>query len=361
MSVEHFRSHPDVQSPWSEWSEAQTLHVAACYSNPFRWQTRRELANDFRRHMRQSPNVVLHMGELAYGNRPHEVTDQAHDPNDVQLRTQHELFHKENIQNRVVSSFPSGWQYGACIDADFHFSRHDWALEAIHQLQHYDFVQLFSSYTDLSGKTYGTAQQPMRVTPGFAYNYIQNGYQLPDGFANGGWRKSGVDLGYYGAVAGVKRGVGATGGAWAFRRSAFETVGGLLDICILGHGDWFMTFGLVGEEAPDMHIDGYSDDYRNQILGWQRNAARIKKNIGYVDCFAVHHFHGSKLRRGYATRDTILVGHKFAPTTDLKRDWQGIYQLNSSDKPALRDAIRQYFISRNENDPNLYGNEKTLV
>ena len=180
----------------------------------------------------------------------------------------------------------------------------------------------------------------------------------------GGWKVPGgsADDGYYGAALGlgVRRGVGATGGAWAFRRSAFDSVGGLLDKCILGHGDWFMTFGLVGEEAPDMHIDGYTDDYRNTILSWQRNAAKLKKNIGYIDCFATHHFHGSKIRRGYSSRDTILVAHKFAPSTDLRPDWQGIYQL-SGDKPDLRDAIRAYFISRNEDDPNLYGSEKTLV
>jgi len=160
-------------------------------------------------------------------------------------------------------------------------------------------------------------------------------------------------------VAG-RRGVGATGGAWAFRRSAFETVGGLLDKCILGHGDWFMTFGLVGEEAPDMHIDGYTADYRNTILAWQSEAAKLRKNIGYVDGFAIHHFHGSKMKRAYAKRDTLLVQHQFSPNTDLKRDWQGIYQLSGS-KPALRDAIRMYFISRNEDDPNLYGTERPMV
>jgi hypothetical protein len=66
------------------------------------------------------------------------------------------------------------------------------------------------------------------------------------------------------------------------------------------------------------------------------------------------------MRRAYANRDTILVKHQFAPTTDLKPDWQGIYQL-SGDKPALRDAVRMYFISRNEDDPNLYGKEQPLV
>jgi hypothetical protein len=353
-------AHPDVHRPWSNWSESETLHVATCYSNPFRWRTRRELANDFRRHMATSPNVKLHFGELAYGDRPHEVTGE--DPLDVQLRTQAELFHKENILNAVIKRFPADWKYGAWIDADFHMTRHDWALEAIHQLQHYDFVQLFSSYADLSGETYGSGHIPTRVNASFAYNYVQSGYALPPGYSNGGWRTPGgnADDEYYGLGMAGRRGVGATGGAWAFRRSAFDTVGGLLDVCILGHGDWFMTFGLVGEEAPDMRIDGYSDDYRGAILAWQRNAARLKKNIGYVDCFATHGFHGSKVRRGYSSRDKILVAHKFTPRLDLRSDWQGIYQL-SGDKPALRDAVRAYFISRNEDDPNLYGSERSLV
>jgi len=363
-------AHPNVHRPWSQWSEEQKLHVATCYSNPFRWRTRRELADDFRRHMEQSPNVMLHFGELAYGERPFEVTGE--DPRDVQLRTHHELFHKENILNAVIRRFPPDWQYGAWIDADFHFTRHDWALEAIHQLQHYDFVQLFSSYSDVTGRTYGQGHLPTRVNTGFAFNYVQRGCAMPEGFRDGGWtiakekgegyddvtkKSSMLSPGGWGRV---RDGVGATGGAWAFRRSAFDTVGGLLDKCILGHGDWFMTFGLVGQTAPDMHHEQYTDDYRNVIVSWQQNAARLHKNIGYVDCFAVHHFHGSKIKRAYSHRDLILAQHRFRPSTDLVQDWQGIYQL-SPHRPELRDAIRAYFISRNEDDPNLYGGEKTLV
>ena len=359
MPVEHSRQHPDQHQPWVEWSEEQTLHVAVCYSNPFRWRTRRELANDCIRHLRGSANVCLHVGELAYGDRPFEITDPAQDSQDVQLRTNHELFHKENILNRIIQTFPSGWKYGAYIDADFHLTRHDWALETIHQLQHYDFVQPFSSYSDLAGETYGTGHLPMRVNTGFAFNYVHNGCRLPEGYSDGGWKKSGAADAYYGLPNGP-RGTGATGGMWAFRRAAFDTVGGLLDKCILGHGDWFMAFGLVREEAPDMHLDGYSADYRTAITAWQQNAAKLKKNIGYVDGFAVHHFHGSKVRRAYSHRDLILVRNHFEPTTDLRADWQGIYQL-SGDKPGLRDDIRRYFLSRTEDDPSLYGSEKPMV
>ena len=125
-----------------------------------------KLMNDFREHIRASANVVLHVGELAYGDRPFEVTGD--DPNDVILRTSHELWHKENILNLVAQRFPPDWRYGAVIDGDFHMTRRDWALEAIHQLQHFDFVQLFSRYSDLSSE-----HRPFRVMPSFAFNYVK--------------------------------------------------------------------------------------------------------------------------------------------------------------------------------------------
>jgi hypothetical protein len=338
-----------MHMPASAWSEEQTLHVAACYSNPFRWRTRRELANDFRRHMMQSANVDLHFIELAYGDRPFEVTDPSLYPNDIQVRAGFEMFHKENLLNIAIGRFPPGWKYGAIIDADFHFTRHDFALETIHQLQMYDWVQMFSSYVDLSGETLGTGHRPIQTNYGFAYNYTRNGYKLPPGYEDGGW-KCAPDSGY--GYSGKHNPVGATGGAWAFRRSAFNTVGGLLDRCILGHGDWFMAFGLVMEEARDMRFTGYHSHYQDYIFAWQRRAALLKKNIGYVDCHAIHHFHGPKKRRGYSSRDEILVKQGYSPTTDVFPDWQGVLQL-TSEKPGLRDAIRAYFLSRSEDMPHV--------
>ncbi len=157
--------HPNVHHRSQQWSNEQTLHIAVPYSNPYRWNTRRNLMNDFRHHMKGTPNVVIHVGELAYGDRPFEVTGD--DPNDIQLRTESELFHKENILNLVISSFPNDWKYGAYVDADFTFTRHDWALETIHQLQHHAWVQPFSTYLDLSAKVYG-GSKPGIPGKGFA-------------------------------------------------------------------------------------------------------------------------------------------------------------------------------------------------
>lgn len=338
--------HPDLHAAASDWSEDQVLHVASVTSNPFRWRTRRELANDFRRHIESMPNTELHMLELAYGDRPFEVTSLSN-PNDIQLRTNFEMFHKENLANLAVRSFPPDWKYGALIDADFHFTRHDVALETIHQLQHYDFVQMFSSYVDLSGETYGMGHRPLHTNNGFVYNYITNGYKLPTGYGPGGWKvpKGG---GYDAMMQGKYVPVGATGGAWAFRRSAFDAVGGFLDRCILGHGDWFTAFGFLGEDARDMRFTGYHSAYQNYITAWQSRAATaLRKNIGYVDCHATHAWHGPKSRRGYSSRDAILVKHQYDPVRDVFPDWQGVLQLTPG-KPGLRDDIRAYFISRSE-------------
>ena len=86
------------------------------------------------------------------------------------------------------------------------------------------------------------------------------------------------------------------------------------------------------------------------INAWQNRVAQLNKNIGVVDQFAVHHFHGSKKNRGYDSRDKILVQYQFDPIADLRRNHQGILELTGN-KPGLRDAIRRYFISRNEDDP----------
>jgi len=363
------KHHPDLPPAHSDWSERNVLHIAAAYSNPFRWRTRRELANDFRRHMASLPNVSLHLVEIAYGDRPFDIADPSLYPNDIALRTQSELFHKENLLNIAVSRFPQDWQYGAIVDADFHFTRHDIGLETIHQLQHYDWVQMFSAYSFLNGEAQpGEGHRPIgQVQDGFAYTFVKNGRETPGW--EGGWGEPSVIpassghgplLAATAKPASPTRWIGAPGGAWAFRRESFSACGGLLDRCILGSADFFMAFGLAGqtfsEERERQFANGkkvslYSRDYVDYLRAWQNRAGRaVQGNIGYVDGFAVHHYHGPISKRGYSTRDDILIDHAYSPLHDVYPDWQGVLQLGKS-KPRLRDAVREYFVSRSEDLP----------
>ena len=334
-----------------DWAQKQTLHVATAYSNPCRWANRRALLHDFRYHMEHTPCVKLHVGELALGDLPFEVTG-SHE-GDVQFRGHSILFHKENILNEVVKTFPPDWKYGAYIDGDFSFTRHDWALEAINKLQVHPFVQLFTSYTSLSSTQPG-GRRPIndRVVNSFAYTYIKNGHKLPSNYLPGGWLST-TDSSQLAKPPAQWIPVGATGGAWAFTREAYETVGGLMDQCILGHGDWFMAFGLVSQPTQgEIAASKFHKNYTEMIEAWQDRANDLNKNIGVVDGYAVHHYHGPIKDRGYDTRDQILVKYQFDPVRDLRRNSYGIYEL-TNDKPAMRDAIIRYFYERNEDDPDL--------
>lgn len=351
-------NHPNVHTPWSSWSEDQRLYLVVPYSNPFRWQTRRKLFNDTLRHLWACPNIVPVPVELAYGDRPFEVTDPDM-PNVLQLRTECELWHKENLINVACSRIPSTAKYAGYCDADFHMTRYDFGLEAIHMLQHYHFVQLISSYTDLTaaGSTSDTGLRPYRSNSSFAWNYLHQTQFLETKKRQGSGRV-GCDP-YYGLPIPKPSGVfpfgyapGAPGGAWAWNCSSFDAVGGLLDTCILGSADWHMAFGLIDAPSSRLETEQTGQAYNKAILDWQKRASQLKFHygkapMGCVDNYAVHFFHGSHRSRGYGDRWQILVHHDFDPGSDVHRDRQGIWRWTGN-KPALRDEVRRYFVTRDE-------------
>jgi hypothetical protein len=305
----------------------KTLHVALVYSNPCRWETRRRLFLNCQAHLESFANVAVHVCELAYGDRPFEVTG----PGDLQLRTGDELWHKENLANLCVRHFPAGWEYGALIDGDFQMTRQDWAGEAIEQLQHHPFVQLFSSLVYASAH-----HRPHRMMASFAWNWLHDRARcVSDGDSPG-----------------------AVGGAWAFTAEAFDAVGGMLDTCICGSADWHMAFGLVGRSSGRRETERTHANYSAAILAWQARATALGGDIGCIDHMAVHHWHGTLRSRGYGSRVDILIDNAFDPLRDISYDRQGALRLTGN-KPKLRDDLRAYFRSRSEDSLEL--NEKHLI
>ncbi len=298
-----------------------TLHVVAVISNTQRYHSRYRLFRDFEAEMLKTANVCLHVVETAFGDRHHEVTDAANGSH-LQLRTMHELWHKENMINRAVTHLlPRDWKYLAWVDADVSFSNPHWALDTIHQLQHYAVVQPWSECVDLGPKGAVTQMQPsfaslvnqgvrVRITPKEPYAFGHMGY------------------------------------ATACTRTFFENVGGLIDWGILGSGDSHMAYAMIGKVGESVS-ERVSDEYRRALLEWQRKAMReTHGTLGFVPGYIVHKWHGRKQSRKYLERWQILTRHKFDPFADLRKDHQGLYQLIG--KPQLQEDIRQYFAARNE-------------
>lgn len=308
------------------------LHVISVISNPMRFASRYRLYRDFDAHM-HAAGVNHHTVELSFGARPCEVT-KATLCNHLQVQSFEELWFKENLINLGIAALPADWEYVAWIDADIAFANLNWAVETLHQLQHHMVVQLFSHAVDL-----GPRHEVLQTNAGFAYMYHQNGCRAPQG------------NGYTPYYGNPKRNVfWHPGFAWAARREAIDHVGQLMDFPILGSADHHMAMALIGEAHRSIH-EGVSRPYRDQVIDWQDRAERhIQRDLGYVDGSILHHWHGKKADRRYVDRWRILTENEFNPVTDLKRDWQGLWQLRVEcpRQIRLRDGIRGYFRQRCE-------------
>lgn len=319
--------------------DLKDFFVVTVVSNPIRYKRRFELYYRFAR-MCECAGVNLITVEQAFGDRDFLLTDK-NNPRHVQVRSVEELWHKENMINIGIKhgrrEIP-GVKYVAWVDADCAPVREprNWFEETWHELQHYQFVQMWETMIDLDSY-YSSMGEPM---PSFMANYIKYGSPNPGEFKS-------IEATYpYGHKI-----FGRPGLAWAANLDALDQVGGLIDWAILGAGDWYMAHGLIGSmKVPTGELNA-SSDYTKKFLTWQDRAEKwIKRDVGYVRGLVYHYWHGNKSNRGYGTRGKILTDNQYNPNTDIKYDSQGMLQLETYDERQmkLRDQIRLYFRARNE-------------
>lgn len=317
-------SHPAVVRPISN----DSLHVVTMISNPVRYASRYRLYKEFEARV-LAAGATLWTVEVAFGERPHEVTSAAN-PQHLQLRTSSELWHKENALNLMIARLPSDWRYLAWVDADVQFTRPDWAMETVQQLQHYAIVQMFSECVDLASTH--------ELVPASA-----GGEHLPGMFRQYVAGNSWGNLPY-------SKHAGHCGYAYGIRRDAFDELGGLIDFSACGANDHHMARGLIGNILESVHGSS-SPGFKAALQAWGQRAKALRGNVGFVPGLCLHYWHGSKKKRGYTDRWKILVDSQFDPATDLRRDWQGLYQLHDDGTPRmakLRNDLRAYLRSRQE-------------
>jgi hypothetical protein len=317
------------------------LCVVTVITNPVRYLSRYRLYRTFEKEVFDA-GAILYTVECAFGTRPFEITDPSN-PQHIQVRSSEELWLKENLMNIGIGRLPSDADYVATIDGDLTFARSDWAQETIQQLQHFEVVQMYTSVHYLNAQ-----EEVDKVSPSFMASWINGGkLKTWKGVRSGGvFYSNRSKPGAYPTEF-----FGAPGGAWAYRRSALNGMGGLQDFHILGSGDTYMVAGLLGV-ADDMINPNFSADYKNQILRWQAHAlSSVRQNVGTVSGSVLHHWHGPLTSRQYNTRQEILCRSQFAPTSDIKKDAQGVIQLHDDASQRfvkMRDDIRSYFRSRDE-------------
>lgn len=296
-----------------------TLHVVAVISNPVRYHSRYRLFREFVDAMKATPNVRLHIVELAFGDRHHEISGE---DSYLPLRSSAELWHKENMINLGVQYLlPRDWKYMAWIDGDVFFANPNWALETIHLLQHYPVIQPWSECLDL-----GPFGNVMQMHKSFC-SLVQKGQRMQ-------------------ACAGEPYPYGHSGFAWACTRAFWENTRGLVDWAVLGSADHHMAWSMLNQVDRSLHLK-MPESFKAKAREWQSRAFReTQGNLACVPGRIDHKFHGSKRKRFYRERWDVFVKHGFDPDQDLRRDSQGVLYL--AGKPGLQEDIRRYMRARDE-------------
>lgn len=358
----------------------EPLYAIVPYFNPWRWKSKEKHLLRALKHFHEA-GVIIILVEAAFNRR--EFTFDEHDQFDfaksgldgtpancgimgnefrhkyIGLRTKDELWLKENLINIGVSSLPHDWQQVCWLDGDVQFLRPNWAGAAIHKLQHYSFLQMFSHARDL-GPSYEMLPEDYPHANGVSFiKAFQEGTLENKCNCNchktriaGGIRLECKECSCAPNLRGYPYPPRVWPGlAWASTKEAWEDVGGLLDFAIWGGGDWHMAHALI-EKTEGMMRNDLHRNYQKMVMQWyHRCRTHVRQNVGVLEGSIIHNWHGRKTERGYNTKHALLATVGFDPLRHLKKDYQGLYQLHDDRSTAyvqLRDLLRVIAKERNE-------------
>jgi hypothetical protein len=356
----------------------EPLFVLCPIYNPIRYKARWRLYERFAKHVKDSGGVLVTI-EASFRDRHHALdegetqhetpihqtapekptefhrsrTDHPHMY--IKVRCDSEFFLKENLLQLAMNRLPPEARYIAWVDGDVAFTRPNWVGETVHQLQHWDWVQMWSDAVDV-----GPLYMPIATHKSFMW-CLHHNLPLPSGSL--AWDQ------YYQPAPARQPGapnLWHPGYAWAARREALDAVGGLIQFAVLGAGDNHMARALVGKVEESFHPNVHPR-YQELLREWQTRALRhIDHRVGYVSGLLIHYWHGAKVRRNYWQRWRILVEQQFNPDTDIQQNTQGVLELvdaGDERRRILRQRLMRYLRARHEDSIALQGveqNEWTL-
>jgi len=296
------------------------LNVIVVISNPCLYARRYQLFNQFINRMNEDDNVELYVVEMAYGYQKFIVTESSN-PKHLQIRAQTPLWHKENMINLAVKKLlPKNYKAFAWVDADVEFESNTWSLDTLKILNGYkDVVQIFSHAVDMDKD-----ETTLNIFNSFGYSYAKNKK----------YTSKGLDYWH-------------PGFAWAITRKAYEKIGKLYDVGILGSGDNIMAFAFINK-SKNYTNSKYSDEYNNSMVEFQEKAKTLR--LGYVPGVIRHYYHGKKKNRNYVERTTVLAKHQYSPVKDITYDNNGIIIPCEDFSDEFKEDIMSYFWERKEDE-----------
>jgi hypothetical protein len=303
-------------------TQSYVLYVILPYFNYCAFERRRELFIQFVERIAKEPHIKIVLSEAIY---PGTATSaQLPVMNGVwkhlRFTVPMQLWVKESLINRAACELPTDWNYMAWIDADISFLMDDWVQQSMKALDKDDVVQLFQTCVNL-----GPDEEALKIDRSLGFMHRESGQKLHKTDKYGHWHP---------------------GYAWACTRKAYEQMGGLLDIGILGSGDRHMAMAILGH--ADWSVPG--NIHPNYLIVLKKFQARASGlTIGYLKCTILHYWHGRFEDRKYRERWDILTKSKYDPLTDVQYDANGVITFTAAGVRLVED-IKEYFMGRKEDN-----------
>jgi hypothetical protein len=312
------------------------LWAITSYFNAMGFRTRRTNYRTFWRRLTGVPLLTVELGhEGRYELESKDATVL------VQIPSRDVLWQKERLLNRALEALPGDCHTVVWLDSDILFERTDWPRRAMEALEQSVMVQLFS-------RAYYLPRDVDFERPLAAQSYLQR-RSTASGLVAGGLAENSFTASLETLKAHGMASDYSNGHAWAMRRETLQRIG-FYEGMVVGGGDYVFLQAAIGQFETVRQGHGWTADSPQYLhfLRWaERLHAVVQGRIGMVPGEIFNLWHGELLNRRYLPRHKILVAHDFDPDRDIAIDEHGALRW-ASDKPALHQAVREYFQGREE-------------
>jgi hypothetical protein len=291
------------------------LNVITVYYNYCQYQSRFQVSKDFIERYQNHPQINLFVVELVYQNQDFVLTNKENQ-NHLQLRTEHPLWHKENLINIGIQRLlPKDWKYVAWIDCNLEFENNDFIEKTLEKLKNNDFVQMFSliKYKD---KCKNTTEQFYS----FVYSVLNNRFDFSS----------------------------KPGGAWACTYEGYQKIGKLFDKslcesdCILAHA-LALKRNYYFREKKDVI-------YLNHVHQYVQNIVNNNISVSCVNNIVSYFWHGNQdVRKYHLFRKQMIVKYHYNPGY-FSYDNSGVLVPSNNCSSQILDYIKAYFNARKEDN-----------
>lgn len=286
------------------------------YFNPVGYRRRRENYHLFR----QAFALPLLTVELSHDGSFELQEGDA----DILLRytAQDVIWQKERLLNLAIAQLPPDCEFVAWVDCDVLFGDKGWVGETMAKFEVADTIQLFAEVQHLPAD----AIDPHQVAPdrfGCERAVIAN------------------------ALHGTTPPFGATGFAWAARRSLLQRFG-LFDACAIGGSDVAWPYAVLGDFQTGAGRIFMTGAMERAFRRWGEPLARsVAGRVQVLDRPIFHLWHGSLKNRLYTRRHKAMQALGYDPERDIRIAANGLWEWHQA-SAAMRAYVADYFRLRKE-------------